>query len=336
MTGQKVIYTPDGYALEDIRAGVIRSSLLNDVGEAVFYIAVSDIKCREEILQYGNYFLCTHPKLPDWVGIIDTPRIWKNGYVEVHAYEVPHILRYRLTPLNQKIAGSPGTKLSYLINTANNRGDTLLRIGFVDQNGTDYEEVLTDSVYTIIKNIAATNGFEWTCSPQIDSLGKLTIKIDWMAKGSNATDLELSQGHNIMYGDVPLEESGELFSSIEGISMIEGSENASQITQTYSEDTPFGLREQRISFDGITDPTSLLHVTTQYMKDHSHPSYGTPLVVLDVGSTFNNVRLRNAVKYKYTNVGFSNGQLGYSGDVKIEGYLYDEIIGTCELFTSRI
>ena len=92
MPGLKTIYSRDGTPIADIRASVMRSWLLNDVGQAVFSFPVTDVKCNAEILQYGNILYCQHDTLPDWVGVIDTPLRWHHGYIEIMAYEMPYLL----------------------------------------------------------------------------------------------------------------------------------------------------------------------------------------------------------------------------------------------------
>ena len=153
MPGLKTIYGRDGIPIADVRAAVIRSWLLNDIGEAIFSIATSSIKCRREVLGYGNYIVVQNDFLPDWVGIIDTPRTWHNGYVEVRAFEVPLILKYRLTPLNLTISGDAGSKVEQLISIANAKAETLIRPGSIYKNGIVSDEVLTGSVYDQIKKI---------------------------------------------------------------------------------------------------------------------------------------------------------------------------------------
>jgi len=65
MPGLKTIYTRDGTPIADVKASAVRSSLLNSYGEAVFYIATTSIKCRKEIMNYGNYIVIQHDSLPD-------------------------------------------------------------------------------------------------------------------------------------------------------------------------------------------------------------------------------------------------------------------------------
>lgn len=335
MPGLKTVYGRDGTPITDIKAAVVRSSLLNEIGEAIFYVATDSVKCRREVLEFGNYLYIQHGSLPDWVGIIDTPRIWHNGYVEVHAFEVPYILQYRLTPLNTILQGTPGDIFTQLIDIANGEEDTLIRAGNVFMGGVSTPETMTDSVFVHIKKIRENNKLDWICAPSIDLSGRLTIVMDWLEKAGVNTDLELAQGYNILYGDTPLEESGELITSIEALS---GNQDA-QIIELYEDAETrrtIGLRKIRQSFSGTTETAGLISNAQKFVDENKNPTIATPLTVVDVGSTYLNIRLGNTAKYKYTNVGFSDSGLGTSSLVRIEGYRFDETVGTCELFTGRV
>lgn len=336
MAGLKTIYSKDGNAMTDISAAITRSSLLNEIGEAVFYIPTDSPKCRAEYLNYGNFLYIQNDTLPDWVGMIDTPRLWHNGYVECHAYEVPYLLQYRLPLLNQVVEGTPGQKITAIINAANARVDTLLRVGSVYSGGIDSTEVLADTCYTEMKNISTRNSCEWLCTPNVDASGRLTVIIDILESGATPSDLELLQGYNIMYGETPLEESGELINSAEGVATIEGETESSQITAQYYETASYGLREARVTFDGVTNVDTLLKNCTALVKEKISPSFGAPITAVNVGNTFSNIKLRNAAKYKYSNVGFTGGGLGTEMNIKINGYLFNEAVGTCELYTGKI
>lgn len=335
MPGLKTIYSRDGTPLTDIRASVVRSSLLNGIGEAIFYIDTSNVKCTDEYLKWGNYLYIQHNSLADWVGILDTPRPWHHGAVEIHAFEVPFILQYRPSPLNITIEGTPGQKFQQLLYIANNQEDTLIRVGNVSLGGVSSNETISDTVYSHIKKVQESAKHDWICTPNIDAYGRLTINMDWMERAGVMTDLELAQGYNIMHGDTPLEEGGELVNSIEAVSGLD----AGSISITYTDEVSRhnnGLRAIRQVFSGITDQSALLTAGREFIEKKKTAEIATPLTVVDVGETFANIRLGNVVRYKYTSVGFAAGGLGNSMFVRVEGYRFDESAGSCELFTGKI
>jgi hypothetical protein len=96
------------------------------------------------------------------------------------------------------------------------------------------------------------------------------------------------------------------------------------------------LREFRNTFSGTTETTALQANAKAMVGRKKSADIATPLTVVNVGSTFANIRLGNIVKYKYTNVGFDDSGLGNSQFVRIEGFRFDEALGTCELFTGKV
>ena len=336
MPGLKTIYTRDGTPIADVKASAVRSSLLNSYGEAVFFIATTSIKCRKEILNYGNYIVIQHDSLPDWVGILDTPRPWHHGYVEVHAFEVPYILQYRTTPLNAMLTGTPGELFSQLLAIANGQDDTLLREGVVFSGGMVTDRQVNNSVYVHIKEIREQNNLDWACTPIVDGAGRLTVVFDLLERAGVDTDLELSQGHNILHGDMPLEESGEIINSVDAVT--DGQEDGvlNFIYRDEQSIKEIGLRIVRESFSGITDLPSLASVAKAFVDKRKISSIATPLTAVNVGQTFSNIRNGNVASYRYTDVGFTDDRVGISEKVRIQGWRYDETEDTCELFTDKV
>jgi hypothetical protein len=332
MPGLKTIFSRDGTPITDFKASAIRSSLLNEIGEAVFYIATSSIKCKREVLEYGNFVLMQHDSLGDWVGVIDTPRPWHHGYVEVHAFEPAYILQYRTTPLNGLLDGTPGIKITQLLAMANGQEDTLIRAGNIFIGGAASQEITDDSVYAHLKKISDNNHYDWVTTPSVDSSGKLSIALDWFEKAGVQTDLELAQGKNILYGDTPLEESGEIINSVLALS------DAAELSVIYTDELSrkqIGLRQVRHTFSGITETLTLQVAAKQYVDDHKESDIGTPLTAVNVGATFSNIRLGNTARQKNTDVGFDGDSLGQSMFIRIMGWRFDETAGTCELFTGK-
>lgn len=337
MGGLKTVYSRDGIPIADIRAAVIRSSLLNDIGEAIFNVPTRSTKCRRELLEFGNYLLVQHDEMPDWVGIIDTPRVWQNGQVEVHAYEVPFILKYRSMPPNSVVTGTPGEVFQQILGFANNEEMTLLRTGTLFLGGVPAPETLVDDAFSHIKGLSENYRHDWVCTPVVDTSGMLTVQMDWMDTAGIVTDLELAQGHNILYGDSPLEENGEILNKIQSMSNQQG-ENPMSVIEIHDESrNRFGLRSVKKEYITNQSDGGALSSFALAALDRQHvPDIATPLTVVNRGSAFKSIRVGNIVKYRYTNVGFDGDGLGWSDYVRILGYRFDEAMRTVELQTGKV
>ena len=333
MTGLKTVYSKDGTPITDLKVSVVSSSLLNAIGEAVFYVAKSSPKCRNEVLKWGNYIVVQRSgDLDDWVGVLDTPRPWHNGYVEVHAFDPVYLLDYRPAPLNATISGTAGEKFEKLLAIANGQEDTLIRAGEIFYGGGTSDEIVNDSVYAHLKKIRENAGHDWICTPEVGDQGRLTITMDWLEKAGVETDLELSQGHNIVSGDSPLEESGQIINAVEAVSSLD----AGGLVTTYVDEiarAENGLRKVRKVFNGIASLDALLAAAKTFVDAQKAASVSTPLTAVNVGRTFANIRRGNMASYRYSKDGFNGDGLGQSAPLRISGYRFNESDGTCEIFS---
>lgn len=331
MAGLKTIYDRDGVPIADFKASATRSSSLSGIGEAIFYIHTSSVKARRELLKFGNYVVIQHDKLPDWVGVIDTPRPWRHGYVEVHAFEPAFILQYRLASNNSEVVGTPAAQFSRLLEQANTQEDTLIRSGVLTSAGATTSMKTTSTIFNHMKDLRENNKLEWAFSPIIDGAGRLTIVVDLIERVGIDTDLELSQGHNIMYGETPLEESGELINAVEAYNDVS---DGTPLTTLYRDEpsiADIGLRLARATFSGVTDLTSLKKAAKEFVDGKKIATFSTPITLVNVGQTFNQVRNGNTAAYRYTDVGFTEDGLGASRIIRMDGWRYDETNDTCEL-----
>lgn len=337
MIGLKTIYDKNGIPLTDIRTRCVFSSLLNDYGEAVFSISYDDAKCKRNYLEFGNYILVRNEKLPPWLGMIDTPRIWRNGYVEIHAFELNLLLKYRYAPLNTVIEGTPGVKAVELLRLANLQESTIIRPGYIYSGGATYSQKMNESVLAHLKSIAVDNGHEWLISPVEAPTGRMYAELSWHERAGVETGLTLSQGFNVAYGETPMEENGELVNHVETVVDPDSNTEAGAQTYSYSESTSYGKRAVRLVLNGSIDSAGLETMARQRVSEKRNPSLSMPLGIMDVGDTFEKIALGNVVSYKLPLVGFAN-QIGFgtSKKVRILGYRFDELTKFCELTVGEV
>jgi hypothetical protein len=346
MGGLKRLFDRSGSPVTDFDATVVRSWLLNDIGEAIFLIPTSSIKCTEGNFKWGNYLYVEHDTLPDWVGVIDTPRPWGNGVMEVHAFEAASILKYRLPTLNSKVTGTPGTKVRALLETANGIEPTLIRAGTIMPDGVSSEETLTDTILAHLKKIQEASNMDWICTPVIDANGRLSITFDWLVSAGAVTDLELSQGNNVQYGSNPMEESGEVINYLEAMGEQTESTTLSYVCQDDPSIQKYGLRMARNTFTGITTLASLQITANEYLRKNKESTMSMPTIAVKrtvpyagaayTDKTFSKLRLGNVVLSTGTNVGFDATGLGASKQIRIEGMRYDEKTDTCEIMPGLV
>src|SRR5687768_16372754 len=104
------IYDKYGFWLTDIRTSTIRSWALPSrgvIGECTFTLSVNEVKNRQKYLGFGRYVLVRESGLPDWIGIIYTPRTWPYGETTFRAYQAEKVLQWRATQ-TQALSGTAG------------------------------------------------------------------------------------------------------------------------------------------------------------------------------------------------------------------------------------
>lgn len=71
---------------------------LSDYGQARMMIPRSGATATERLLRPGNRVLIQFGNgLPDWGGMLDLPRRWRDGRIEVVAYSGEYLLKWRIT-----------------------------------------------------------------------------------------------------------------------------------------------------------------------------------------------------------------------------------------------
>lgn len=71
---------------------------LNNYGQARMVLARAEATTQEALLRPGNRLLIQFGNgLPNWGGVIDLPRRWRPGQIEVTAYSAEYMLNWRIT-----------------------------------------------------------------------------------------------------------------------------------------------------------------------------------------------------------------------------------------------
>ena len=109
---------------------------LNGMGMCRFWMGWEDDKCTRANLRYGNRLLVRFDNgLPDWGGVIDTPRRVIPGAVRATAYTGERLLDWRVTGKDWTFSGSPGSIFRALLVEENKEHDTGVALGDIWDGG---------------------------------------------------------------------------------------------------------------------------------------------------------------------------------------------------------
>lgn len=334
-TGRITIYNNGGVPLTDIRASVIRSWVLNGIGQAEFEIAYTDTKCRRAYLEFGNLIKIEHTHLPDWVGVIDTPRQWREGKVLIRAYEMGKLLMWRISPASLKITGTAGDLVTQLLQIANEQGDTTLRIGDVYGGGGNREETLGDTIFTHLDGIQKRTGFEWTITPDSDG-GSLTCNLNWHYKtGINVPSPELTE-KNTEKNSYTFSEEGDIVNDLTGYG--DALTPTTRLTAFAADQTSigqYGRRQAKKVYYGNRVQSTLDANVEADLVQKKDPIKVFQATVLNVNSVFNTLRLGNRINTNILGFGFTDDGKGYQSQVRILGMRYSDFSDKVELLTTE-
>ena len=197
------------------RNGRIRGELVADVagvawklnayGQARFTLATADATAQEDLLQFGNRIVIQFENgLPDWGGVIDTPRKWKSGTIEVVAYSAEYLLGWRVTSRGRYFQSRPaGAIFKALLTEARPIG---ISLGNVWMGGTLHSpEYHYRELYDIVKN-SLTDRIEsadWDVRPTIVN-GQILFSANYYEqKGTDhGRRVRLLEGVNAVQSDL--------------------------------------------------------------------------------------------------------------------------------------
>ncbi len=321
-----LVFDRNGNALAELDATCERSWLLSDVGKATFELSTQDKKCRREFLQFGNLVYIEHEKLPPWGGVIDTPRKWESGKVTVTAYSGEKLLSYRIGPQNRTVRGDTAIVLKTILDLAQKEEPLPLIVGDIQDDGGHQEETLNlPNLLETFQKIAEKAGGEFYAVPEISD-GKLRFVLSYIVGAIGMdTGFGLIEGHNLELSGRPLTEQGTICNDMAGYG--NGASWASkEVKRVIDENSiaQYGRRQDGKSFDGDNEAGTLEENTKKAVAVSSQPKQTLDLNALDVGDTWNWLRLGNSFEAQLHSVGFYGDGFGYRGTICIHGMEFNE------------
>jgi hypothetical protein len=321
-----LVFDRNGNALAELEATCERSWLLSDVGKATFSLSTQDKKCRREFLQFGNLVYIEHEKLPVWAGVIDVPRKWESGKVTVTAYSGEKLLSYRIGPLNRTLRGSTKTVLKTIMELAQQEEPLPMVIGDFQESGRFHEETVNlTNLFELFQKIVEQAGGDFFTVPEI-SEQKLRFVLSYYSGAIGMeTGFGLIEGHNLELSGRPLTEQGTICNDLVGYS--NGASWASKVTERVIDEesiAQYGRRQDGKSFGGDSEAGTLKENTKKTAAVSAQPKQTLDLNALDVGDTWNWLRLGNSFEAQLHTVGFYGDGFGYRGTIVVHGMEFNE------------
>lgn len=328
MASRITIYDKTGLCIAEVNALAKRSWILSKFGVANFQISTQDPKCRREILEFGNYVLIEHEKVPAWVGVIVTPRKWKFGSVTVTANSAEWIFRTRRGEDGKTWYSYCGNNFKELIAFANIASDTRITAGEIYVHGYPYKMDLTygSDLYTAITQMSDYYyKHEWDVTPAWDAQHRLVFKANWYLKRSYPRQTALEEGNNIEMVDDAMTEQGDIINDYR----FTGSGVNHTDKSTFTATDPDSIARYGLIQKAETGPAEELVGNVEAnarakLDKIKNPKMTFNFKVLDIGTVWNEMQIGAQFPVKMHSCGFFGSQFGAETVVRITGMVFDD------------
>lgn len=335
MTIRAVIGNNQGSVLTEIEADIGPVSWrLNDIGRVQIRMSTLDVKATEDYLRFGNRLLLQFGNgLPNWVGMIDTPRDWSNGSILFSAYSGEYILGTRQTDRGRYFSDQTvGIIYRSLIEDANQVEDTGIAVGTIWEGGPGhYPEYHYKNLLQIIRESLCGNlsNYDFDVTGSVSGgVIELTANL-YERKGSDRANVVLVEGTNL--GPVRLIEQGEIINwwDLAGSGDGWGDDNRiySQAIDAESRGR-YGLRQGQAILNDVVYQATLDENAKTLLANSKDPYNMLDLEAIDLApGKFADYHVGDSVRVQLHSFGFG----GYDHMVRIEAREYDPKKGTCRL-----
>lgn len=323
-----IIFNRNGISIVEFRASVARSWVLNDEGRASFnYPVIRSNVVNKSVLEFGNYILIINNLLPEWAGIIDTPRVWnERGQVEVNAYTTDRLFNYRIGANDEtKMNAIPaGALFKLMVKRINDVEPTIMQFGKALTHAKTYEQTWgATPLVTNLRSLLDDSGEECEFVP-VFANGKLSIQANWYTKIKHQTKLVLHSGGNME--NPTMSEDGDIINYLRGYGDGEAWASRPKVTTVDNvSKIRYGMRQAGKEWFDIIDSAGVQEANNKFISINKNPVKTISLKALNFGTTFQNLAIGNIVKIQLANMGFGTPPLGEYFDARIIGLAYNPI-----------
>jgi hypothetical protein len=314
-----------GIMIEQIKSYAPRSWVISAEGRVTITMSVFNKKCQKHILQHGNLVYIKHGpnpgfkgSLPDWGGVLDTPRTWGNGKVTCTAYTAEHLFKKRTGLKDKNYHHSPGEVFRYLIRNSNAREDLRIREGDIDDSGDEVpDEVISIlSPFDQITALATKVNAYWRLTPGFDSSGKFVFYANWYRKLINNTGFCLTNSRVKTDGNFYVEQGDIINSALHYGNSVNWDDRVSATAKNQQSIDDYGLCEGSTSENDVSTTNGCQKRAQVDVTKNGDPRKNLSLYVTprnENDPVLNYLDLCNVVTGEFPNVGFrQDGTLGLS------------------------
>lgn len=326
------VYGRDGIGLCDLRVTVERSWYVNDEGEAQFDLVINDPNCRDDYLQFGNWLLVENDKLESWVGMIENQE-WKRRFVTIQAFTPDRLLYYRDVPKQLQLSGTSGNVFQEVINISNRAETTIIESGDIDFSAPNMplENMAGANLRDYIIDLAERSKFEYNFTPA-PYQGKLKILANWKKRIGTDTNFGLEESYNLADETYSLKRKAPRATELWGYG--NGAGQTDRPVATYVDEVArgkYGLRQGTRFYSDYSSVGAVISAIKNEIRDTKEPREAFKLSAVDIGNTFENIKIGNIYPLRMWSIRFGVNEL-----VRLLGVSYSPHQGKAELITEKV
>lgn len=306
---------------------------LNQGGSATLRIKRGSPAFAREILEPGaRIYVGFDNGLPAWGGVLDLPRTWSPGMVQIKAYTIERLLEFQMTAKTRSFYGDvAGGIFSQILTEVDQRASIGITLGqkIWLGGGPHFPRYhFRDAMWVINESIRAMETCDYRFVPYLND-GRIMFRAELheLLGNDKRETAALSEGANV--AEATLTEQGDVVNRVAVVgsgatwgerSVIWGTEETSR--------RRFGLREAMIAPADVTQEATLGRYAENAIRESTYPHTLAALAVADVApARFADYDVGDIVQVVLPSLGFD----GYDAPMRIVARGFDPWSGKCEL-----
>ena len=322
-----------------VRAEVIEGRIgdvtwrLNESGSATLRVKRGSAAFAREILEPGaRLYVEFDNGLPAWGGVLDLPRKWSPGMVEIRAYTIERLLQFQITTKTRGFYGEvAGGIFSKVLGEADSRAAIGITIGTAlwMGGGLHYPRYhFRDGMWCINDSIRKMENCDYRFVSYLDD-NRIMFRAELyeLLGNDKRESVALVEGANVARAG--LTEQGEIVNRVAVVGsgatwgerpVVVGREEASRAL--------YGLREGMIAPSDVTQTPTMNRYAENAIRESAYPHALAALTVADVRpARFADYDVGDIVRVILPSLGFD----GYDAPMRIVARGFDPWSGVCEL-----
>jgi len=307
---------------------------LNSTGSSTLKIKVwrDNSLFKKELLSSGSRVYVEFDNgLPAWGGVMDLPRRWTEGELEIRVHTIERILSYIITKKTRGFYGAVvGHIFGEVLREAELREQLGLELGHIWYGGLPHwpRYHFRDAMWIINNSIRKMENCDYHFVPYLDD-GRIKFRAELHEFfGADKRDsVLLAEGNNIV--KATLVEQGNI---VNRVAVVGTGSTWGERDVVYGEEhnsiRKYGLRERMLQPSGVSQIATLRRHADVGLRENAFPHTIVGLEVSDnLPSKFEDYGIGDIISINLVNYGFE----GFSAPMRILARGYDPGTGSCEL-----